>query len=436
MRRALLLVLVVGAASPAAADPSVIRDSRLADLAVTPSLGRGYAASSNAMYSVCFDSLPTTSASFDFDYAFEELDATRVSTDDEVQRFVRQNTRVTATGEGSAKKFVHYLLATLSVDSYYSSIDEGHAQLSRSAQDLLAGGDVLGFFASCGTEYIRSISRRSSFVTLFSYTSSEKKRDGKLELELQSAVRGLDVDAQKSDAERSAERTLSDDAQAHDLKVTTRSIGLVAQTSSDLIPFDLASYKKAISEAFKAAQDEHVGRVTSLELTPWLANPTVLAAIDAGSGGGAASRFERHAVLSDNADYYLGLAARIDEMKGVHHRSEVCRAELEQHFLVDGKLPAALTDAKLQSHTGDATIPITTLIDALSDDELAAQDTALRDFMQGKSAGEGADDCVGALEHDLTRTPHDEIAACEHLTFPSIPSAQLVDDYCIPELAK
>src|SRR5690606_39046947 len=42
-----------------------------AELAVTPSLGRGYTPAISSFHDICFDTMPTTRPSFDFDYTFE-----------------------------------------------------------------------------------------------------------------------------------------------------------------------------------------------------------------------------------------------------------------------------------------------------------------------------------------------------------------------------
>jgi hypothetical protein len=61
VQRTLLILAASLVATSAAADPAVIRDGRLLDLAITPTLGRGYSPSVNSLHGVCFDNFLTTS---------------------------------------------------------------------------------------------------------------------------------------------------------------------------------------------------------------------------------------------------------------------------------------------------------------------------------------------------------------------------------------
>src|SRR5437870_760291 len=98
------------------------------DFAITPVLGRGYSPSANTLHGVCFENSPTTSPSFDFDYSFEEVVADRsvnashnaVFRDVEVAQFVKSNTRETSIVRDKQTFSVHYIIAVLTVDSYYS----------------------------------------------------------------------------------------------------------------------------------------------------------------------------------------------------------------------------------------------------------------------------------------------------------------------------
>src|SRR5262249_21146539 len=195
-RRAALSVLVLALATAARARADTVA-SDTADLGVTPSLGRGYTPAINGFHSVCFDQMPTTKASFDFDYSFEDVEreAAQASRRREALRsyeiddFIGRNTHERTVTSGKTTRYLHYMLASLIVDSYYSAIDEAHAAIAKDALELLRKGDVVSFFTSCGTHYVRSISRRSYFLTLFSYASSDAARDQAFELKLEEEVR-------------------------------------------------------------------------------------------------------------------------------------------------------------------------------------------------------------------------------------------------------
>lgn len=433
------------AASPAPARPDVIRDNRFDDLAIAPTLGRGYAVGANSLHSVCFESTATTAASFDFDFHFEELtydQAARHARSERhrgarVDEFLRAHARTrTVTREGTTHH-VHYLLATLTVDSYYASLDEARAKLSASALALLESGDVLGFFTSCGTYYIRSLARQSQYLTLFRYTAASERRDHAFEEHLQRELRAFAAgDAAATSRQETAAR-LAESASARGLEIVSRSIGLGAQSDATMVPFDLASYKEAVRQAFKASQHELAGRVIAAEVTPWLANPTVLAALDlAARQRGDATPYQRRMALAENAELYLALAARVQDAQHLLQKAYACSAELEQRVLVDGALPAHLARAEVIGRRSGARLPLATLVDAVSDANLARLAAVVRAFAVGGPDAPGAGECIRALEEAaLVERSHDQIPACAAVAPPHLPGASVIDDYCLPQLA-
>lgn len=443
------LATLPGAAT--AADPIVIRDDRIGDLGVTPGLGRGYSLASNTFHSVCFDGLATTAASFDLDFALEHVDDDRALArldhryhEAEVGNFVRDAVRRTDLGPGAAHRYLHYLLAVLTVDSYYASIDESRARLGGAALGLLRAGNVLGFLAGCGTHYVRSIARRSYFLTVFSYAGDRRERDGGFEARLEESLRRLDV-AGPSKTARDRETELSDQAATHDLRIATRSIGLRAETAANLIPFDLASYRATLEQAFKASQDDRVGRITAMEVVPWTGDPTFLAAVDLSeqrtAGATRLTRFERKQLLEDNAEFYVAISGAADQRQARVHRALSCKQALAQHILVGGSIPPALSGAHLVNHRTGERAPLSLLVDALSDRALAELTAAAHG--PGDGTG-GAAACIAELERSLTTRPHRAIPACEAAarqlgaaTGSAVTAVTaVIDDYCLPELAE
>jgi hypothetical protein len=428
------------------AGPSVIRDERLADLAVTPALGRGYAPATNEMYSVCFEQVVTTKASFDFDYSLEELESEDSTTytrrtsfrATEVAEFLRANTRQRTLGSGESRRYVHYLLATLTVDSYYSSVDEGKAKLADSALALLRAGDALGFFAACGTHYVRSISRRSYFLTLFSYTTASRKRDAQFEGQLDRAIHSIDFRGGSARADQTEAARLDRGSRERDLKIVSRSIGLEAQKSVDLIPTDLSSYKESVRQAFKASQDEHAGRITSIELSSWLANPTVVDALQLSPAVGDQAphgRFASVQMIGHNAEFYTQLSSRVRAFENLVDKAEECRTRLDSQFLDGGAIPARLGNPVVLDHRTGEQMPLQALVDGLSDANLAALRDAEQAFAVGSNGAPGAAQCIQELERGgLSEKLHTEIPACS-VAVPRLPITRLVDDYCMPELA-
>ncbi len=435
-----LPVLLLFAAATAAAEPSglVVRDDRFADLGMTPSLGRGYSPAANTMYSVCFATMPTTRASFDFDYEMRQLDEeTRSAARGEADEFLSANAVRRTVNVGAEQRHVHYLIATLKVDSYYSSIDESKARLSDGTMALLRAGDMLAFFGGCGTHYLRSISRRSSYLTLFSYTSTDGVRDVEFERRLDQLVQQFDADGAASDADKASAAQFDAEARTRDLRTVSRSIGLVAQHDARLLPFDLASYRAAVLTAFQASQDEFVGRVTAVELAPWLSNPTVLAALDSGANalGGEEGTYARRQRLADNADVYAEMVARVHRLEAMGHRAHLCRRALDGDvFDEEGRLRPEMAQAQVINHRTGERVDISVLIEALKDEHLQQTDAAVRaDTLATSDSGAGR--CIAELEKvRLVETSHREIPACGSQA-PMVPHANLIQDLCLPDFA-
>src|SRR5690606_18590900 len=135
------------------------------------------------------------------------------------------------------------------------------------------------------------------------------------------------VGASQAAKSESAADEFSELARSRELKIVTRSIGLVAQPSTPLLPFDLASYQQSVRDAFKASQDVHTGRVTSMEVMPWLSNTQILTLVNAIEypDGNAIDWNERKRILSDNAEFYVELARHLLDMTTEVHRAEACR---------------------------------------------------------------------------------------------------------------
>jgi hypothetical protein len=441
-KHALVLALALGVSRGARAETV---ENELADLSVTPSLGRGYTPAINGFHSVCFDEMPTTKASFDFDYTFEEIEDSGAQTytkrealrNYEVEDFVQRNTRERSVSSGKTTRYLHYVMASLVVDSYYSSIDEARATISKDALALLEKGDLVSFFTSCGTHYVRSISRRSYFLTLFSYSTADKVRDQSYELRLEEEVRRIHG-AAKAGTTETADAQFTDESRSHDLKIVTRSIGLQKQEGAELLPFDLTSYQAAVKAAFKASEDEFTGRVVSMEIQPWLSDTQILVLVNAIKYPGAekVDWHERTRILSDNAEFYIELSRHLLDMTTEVHRAEACRQAVEDEAFHDHKLRPEYEHATIINQRTGERAPLQLLLDAVSDeniDKMRAIGLAIRGGADGKA---GAAACMAELEStDLGGKFHNDIPSCNWSREP-LPGAHVIHEYCPPRIER
>merc|ERR1711957_382904 len=77
-----------------------------------------------------------------------------------------------AKSSGKVTAKTRKLVATMRIERYYSSVREELSPLSEDALTLLDRQDYIGFFKSCGPNYIRSIRRAQELTAIFSFTST------------------------------------------------------------------------------------------------------------------------------------------------------------------------------------------------------------------------------------------------------------------------
>jgi hypothetical protein len=284
-------------AGPAAAGPTIIRDELLQDTSVTPSLGRGYSIATNTYQSTCLIDVVGTEPSYNFDYTFREITEDEVRTGN-IARGSESSGRAsvydysgkqpyqianewrvkqTETDKGGERHY-HHMLVTIDIDVYYNSVDEAKSKLSPAAVKILESKDVPGFFDACGMYYVRSISRRAVVYSLFTYSSTSSTRDVAFDSKIKASIRRFDLkgdrryDDSQSSTEESTTGNQTTKSTATDLQISTKAVGLGKSQATDLIAYDLDTFKASIKSAFKATQPQNVGMVTAIEVVPWIEN--------------------------------------------------------------------------------------------------------------------------------------------------------------------
>jgi hypothetical protein len=275
---AALATTLAATAGPSAAGPSVVRDESLKDVGTTPVLGRGYSLATNTFQSICMKEIVKTKPSYDFKYKFEEVDA---SVAEEIKRsgsfeanyganygFFKVNGHMkgSSTTNTKTERETVDIKVSIDVDTYYASIDETKGELADTAVQLVRG-DLPAFFDACGMYYVRSINRNSTIYALFSFEKKSDKEDSEFKAELEAQIRGWGWSGSMSASMSGETKKKSESRQ---LTITTNAAGLGKMTGTSLLAYDLDSFRQAVLTAFKATQDEDVGKVTSIEIVPWV----------------------------------------------------------------------------------------------------------------------------------------------------------------------
>ncbi|MBT4527387.1 MAG: hypothetical protein HOC24_12615 [Deltaproteobacteria bacterium] len=326
------ILIIVFSTAYVSAGPTIIRDGRITDTAMTPVLGRGYSVGTNTFQSTCMQDVITTEPSYDLVYTFESMksksstDSTRArqtSNTSEVGRTTSSNNSSSYRGWGIKKSsssqyrtaykrkvarsgssrvtekgtsYKHIIEVNVNLISYYASVDEAQSILSQSASNLLQSRDIIGFFSSCGPYYVRSIGREATFLSFFEYETTTTERDTAFESTLESQIKGFRSVARQSSrgsnwfgrsrsnsnstdrtdfsysASDKSQSTFNSKAENKNLTITSYAFGLGISEDAQVLSFDIGSFKRAIGDAFKSMQNARTGKVINMEVVPWVEN--------------------------------------------------------------------------------------------------------------------------------------------------------------------
>ena len=469
MRIAIILPLI-GLALPAYAGPTLIKDSRVRDLTSTPVLGRGYSISTNTFQSTCLKDVVLTEPSYDFQYTFREYDASsKRSFSAQSQSkvsvsywWIRGTVDVAAKSSNRSESTSKHMVATLNMDSYYASVDEASTPLSDAAIELLNRQDLPGFFAACGPYYIRGINRNAKFVSIFSYQSRSAASDASfaynLKLRMRSFWGGASVNS-------SGSVSSSSEDQSRQLTIRTRGWGLGKNEDASLISYDIQSFKAAIKQAFISMQNPLTGRVTSMEVVPWVENTEFQRNVNIRANdqvdGIEVPLYEKKDILNQNAEFMTEAQRSARARLNIYYKARVCKNQIKASYYRQGKLAKEFANIKVRNlRTGETNVTVKQLDAALKDSAIQKLWTDYQNFMY--KGGNNVAKCLGDLMADPDENSLRARAAkasdgkerpqgsgrglylkrfTEHKSCQAIEKdfaaqlAAVIDDHCMPELA-
>ncbi len=453
LKTTMALSLLATSAVSTLASSRVIKDNRLNDLGVSPVLGRGYSIATNTYQSTCMGEVKTTQPSYDLKYRYLEIEQdweneyrTTFETKNSFKfLFLKSNVNVFTEVSGNTTYHYHYIFADIDVDSYYHSLSEGESKLSESAQSLLTKGDVVGFFDSCGPYYVRSIGRHSSFLGLLRYRTTSSERDVNFELKLKAKMRGF---FSGGSTDTSISNEFRQSTQEKRLEINIWAYGLGKGELADIIPTDIDSFKDSIRDVVKTMQDPNAGRITSMEVAPWIENTQFQDLLELEDEEGKLL-FEKKKTLEANAEIISELdridRAQIDQ----YFKASNCRRILEDQYLnveddfnggfdPENTFFSSLTQPNRQSEE----ISLASFDSVLSSEKVEEYLTANYIFNYGQAEPTpepetGAIACIKAIHEGGIDTVHfRNIPACLDARTTSVPISPLLDNYCMPELSR
>jgi hypothetical protein len=208
--------------------------------------------------------------------------------------------------------------------SYYASLDESQAALSTPAAALVKGGDITGFFDACGMYYVRSINRRSRYVSVFEFESSSREEAAAFSAELEAEIKGW---GQKVGAGGELGRDTAQSASRRKLTITASAWGLGKAESDGLVSYDLETFRKSVKAAFAATQEDDVGKVISIEIVPWTEYAEFQALLLGQGTRGAAKRN-----LLVNAEFLAEVDRAARTRLNAFYGAKQCRAQIDVQY--------------------------------------------------------------------------------------------------------
>jgi len=393
------------------------------------------------------------------------------------------------------KWYNHSMLVTINLYSYYASLDEGRSRLSNAAITLLEGKDLPGFFSSCGPYYVRSIGREAVFVSIFTYQSETETRDSSFENQLRTAVSRFSTESKTSWSAKGGYRffgggaSVSTDKQTKSLStkdrqeikrredfhrkaenyrltINTSAYGLGKDKKATLISFDMDSFKAAVKDAFLAMQNPRTGKVSSIEVVPWVENTEFQAFVKleeeeipaeeekkAGETETAEKTsietkekkiktkllYEKKHILNQNAEFFMEVERADRNKMNMYYKARLCRKNIDMNWKNGGSLKEEYAEAYVVNQRGGAPISIKKLDTSLTEEYVQILLKKEKDFMygaEGDDANKGATECIRQImKHGIYMKSYRDIPECQPvLEQLGDVQADILENYCMPEI--
>jgi len=331
--RAAIAVLLCMAA---AARAGIISDNRLSQFSGLPTLGRGYNYQRNTLHSVCFESVKADRPVFDFYYEFNKVDddfLRRLSAkegnwavDSELLELI-QDHRPKSSGAGEGDSGQVNIVARITLDSYYRTLDESGSPVSKSAKTLIEEGRYTAFFDACGFFYVRSLRYSSTFMALFQFAHSNDADDARLEQLLRTRLFELESGARADEVERLS--------LAHGLRIYVRGAGLGrASKLANLVPTSIRELRQSIEAAAELMQAASSGLITSMEVAPWIEHPDVRSYFFSKNQPGE-STFRKTQNLELNSQVITTIDTARSQWLEEYYLANLCRNQLFEYYPIE-----------------------------------------------------------------------------------------------------
>jgi len=263
--------------------PSTISDDRVRSLDNTPVAGRGYSIGTNSFQSTCLMVEQTSTPSYNYDFTFTDFSETNNREAEMAEQFSGTlsynklkekmdaledaSTNGAMGALGKTRSETRIIASIMKIDRYYSSVKEEMSELSPSAKILLDKQDYIGFFKSCGPNYVRGIRRSQELTIIYTFLSPSKDRASEFAAELKS---------EKGNTAFSKLSKFSGIVGSLDIDILAYGLGLNQDGLGSLTSNTLSDVNDVKKFAFKSFttsnEKDQIGMVYGMEIVPWVDN--------------------------------------------------------------------------------------------------------------------------------------------------------------------
>ncbi len=485
------------------AGPTIIRDKRISDLAMTPTLGRGYTIVTNTFQSKCLDNIVITDPSYDFTYKFETMTTNNIKHLSTMVNFglkvpvkaVTVSGGMSASASHTSQETTHNIFAEINMDTYYASIDEARTRLGSAAAQMLRNNDIPGFFSSCGSYYVRTLGRNARFISIYSYTTKTQKSDVSFEANLKAEVMAMSMtgvgdgacgaSAQcggptatastnqnanlgggvtsmdsfvgqpntggggakvggAAGAAGGMKMNMKSLSEQYKLTITSRAYGLGKNEGATLISYDVPTFKAAIKDAFISMQNPMTGKVTTMEIVPWVENTEFqnLIALEKEVVDPVTNRtmllYKKKQILNGNAEFLAEIERHDRNLMNIYYKSKICKQTIEANWMKDN---TTIQPEYKEMFIGNNRFPLKKMkLQKLLTQHLttAKIEQLIKDEEKFMYGAQGANVCImKLLESGMFVKSYRMIPECKKLRGNlSAVINDVIDNYCMPEMAK
>ncbi len=207
------------------------------------------------------------------------------------KQIIKERQEEVSTKPGSLKTDLRYIVSTMRIERYYTSMDDASSKLLDEAQELLNNQDYFGFFKACGPTFIRGIRRAQEITAIFSFDYTDEDTA----LKFSSSVRRSAGYRKTRTTTIREENRVSPVTKNLRIRIIGYGLGLTQKVyldkdgmaateataldeigSETLVATTLEEYKKVMKFAFitmtKNKDSVHIGMVYGVEVVPWVEN--------------------------------------------------------------------------------------------------------------------------------------------------------------------